>query len=408
VDVHSAAHDAVAEHAERLLPMIDQLLADANLPRDRIDAVAFGQGPGGFTGLRVACGVAQGIALALAIPVIPVVSLHAAAAQDARRAPAEHEGAAQPVRVVVQDARMGEVYLGAYRCQPDSSPFADCWQTLQQPVLLSADDVGEWLAHCRPLWNKNGKSAVSGAAHAPVRVLGDGLQAYPQIMEAMARSGQGDVQQGGAVRATAEAVARIALVEWAHKRTVVADQAAPLYVRDKVAYTTLEREQGLGGNPRASEFTASRIDAMRSADLEQVLDIERAVQPFPWTRRNFQDALDAGYSAWVLRHDAGIAGFYLAMHAPDVTHLLLIAVAPGAQRRGMGTMLLEHCLKESLAHGLPRVILEVRPSNQKGLAFYGRHGFSTLSVRRGYYPTGKSQREDALVLEKNIASVADS
>src|SRR3546814_15230499 len=69
IEVRTAAHDAVGEHAERLLPMVDQLLAQADLDRGSLDAVAFGQGPGGFTGLRVACGVAQGIAFALDIQI---------------------------------------------------------------------------------------------------------------------------------------------------------------------------------------------------------------------------------------------------------------------------------------------------------------------------------------------------
>src|SRR3546814_11535552 len=85
------------------------------------------------------------------------------------------------------------------------------------------------------------------------------------------------------------------------------------------------------------------------------------------------------------------------MYAPDVTHLLLIAVAPEAQRRGVGEFLLNHCEHESLVRGQERVILEVRPSNRKALAFYGKHGFTTLSIRKAYYPTGRREREDALV-----------
>src|SRR5690606_1153151 len=66
-------HDGTAEHSARLLPMVDEVLAAAGLARQAIDAIAFGQGPGGFAGLRVACGVAQGIGVALDIPVLPVV-----------------------------------------------------------------------------------------------------------------------------------------------------------------------------------------------------------------------------------------------------------------------------------------------------------------------------------------------
>src|SRR5690606_24858615 len=82
LNVRILEHDATGEHAERLLPMADDLLAQAGIMRSQLTAVAFGQGPGGFTGLRVACGVAQGMAFALNIPVIPVVSLLAVAVRD--------------------------------------------------------------------------------------------------------------------------------------------------------------------------------------------------------------------------------------------------------------------------------------------------------------------------------------
>ncbi|MFQ6746533.1 tRNA (adenosine(37)-N6)-threonylcarbamoyltransferase complex dimerization subunit type 1 TsaB, partial [Bordetella pertussis] len=72
-------HEGAQEHAERLLPMARELLARAGLAPEALQAVAFGQGPGGFTGLRVAWGVAQGIALGLGIPVLPVVSHEAVA-----------------------------------------------------------------------------------------------------------------------------------------------------------------------------------------------------------------------------------------------------------------------------------------------------------------------------------------
>ena len=107
LDVTVREHEGSQEHAERLLPMAGELLAEAGLAPGALHAVAFGQGPGGFTGLRVACGVAQGMALGLDIPVLPVVSHLAVAAQT---------GAAPGQAVLVAlDARMNEVYLAVYR-----------------------------------------------------------------------------------------------------------------------------------------------------------------------------------------------------------------------------------------------------------------------------------------------------
>src|SRR5690606_14015098 len=143
VAVHTLQHDATAEHAERLLPMVDELLAQAGIGRNELSDVAFGQGPGGFTGLRVACGVAQGMALALDVPVIPVGSLLAAAERVRMLA-----GSAPALHVIVQDARMGEVYLAAYRSVGESD-----WEQDQAPILLNAHHVADWLAQSVPVPN---------------------------------------------------------------------------------------------------------------------------------------------------------------------------------------------------------------------------------------------------------------
>src|SRR5690606_30204418 len=109
----------------------------------------------------------------------------------------------------------------------------------------------------------------------------------------------------------------------------------PLYVRDKVAFTSAERAQGAGGNPRAARFFAS-IAPMKYDDLDTVASIEASVQEFPWTYGNFQDGLEAGYSAFVARRDGQIVGFYMTLYAPDVAHLLVIAVSPEHQNQGVG------------------------------------------------------------------------
>lgn len=388
VRLRSLSHDATGEHAERLLPMVDQLLDQAGLRRTDLDAIAFGQGPGGFTGLRVACGVAQGMAFALGLPVIPIVSLHAAALRG--------EGG-EPIRAVVQDARMSEVYAAIYGKAAD---HPSGWHTLHEPVLLDVSDVVPWVKQQARQW------ARGGAGVPAIRLLGDALEAYPQVLgeEALAAAGDDDVvlRRGEPLRASAETVAHLAWHAFQRGCTVPPHRAAPLYVRDKVAYTTAEREQGLGGNPKARQ--ALTIRGMTEADVEEAAAIESAVQAFPWTSGNFRDALKAGYGAWVGCQDGRIQGFALAMFAPDVAHLLLIAVRPDAQRSGVGHGLLRHCEGQALARGLPALILEVRPSNAQALAFYRNRGFTQIGTRKDYYPKDRNAREDALVMEKKLGA----
>src|SRR5690606_7047082 len=126
--------------------------------------VAFGQGPGGFTGLRVACGVAQGIAFGLGLPVFPVDSLLAVAARDFQQS---GDASVDELRVVLQDARMNEVYLGVYALTSGG------WSTVQAPVLIAAGSVAPWLESVRANW----RSASC------LYCLGDALQAYPALAQ---------------------------------------------------------------------------------------------------------------------------------------------------------------------------------------------------------------------------------
>lgn len=383
-------HDATAEHAERLLPMVDHVLAQAGVARNNLAAVAFGQGPGGFTGLRVACGVAQGIAFGLGLPVLPVDSLMAAATQDVvvQAIATDSTPSFDRVRVLVQDARMNEVYLGVYRSEPGQSG----WVTEQPPLLVAVSDLPLWLQRFQADFIRHRPGVT-------LEILGDALAAFPDL-SAQLHDVSGIVIGASAVRATASAVAWLGWQHWQHGRSIPPDRAAPLYVRDKIAFTTQERALGQGGNPRAMPL--STIEPMTPDHLEQVALIEQRVQVFPWTRGNFADALRAGYPAWVIQSGGHVQGFYVLMCAPDVAHLLVIATDPDMQRKGLGSRLLAHCIDQTRAHGLASLILEVRPSNTTALAFYHRHGFDRLSVRKGYYPAADGGREDACVLQKTV------
>lgn len=190
--------------SERLLPWANELLAAAGLTLRHLDGIAFGAGPGSFTGLRLACGVTQGLAFGLDLPVIPVGTL-AALALDAGNGKV----------VACLDARMNEVYVAAYEVAGDSvreimAPKVGAGETAPLP-----DDAG---------WRGAGDGFATPHGAALERRMGAQLESVD-----------------AKVFPTASAVARLAAPVLARRGGVDVAHALPFYVRDKVALTTAER-----------------------------------------------------------------------------------------------------------------------------------------------------------------------
>jgi tRNA threonylcarbamoyladenosine biosynthesis protein TsaB len=199
---------APRRHAELVLPMAESLLSEAGINRKQLDAIAVGQGPGAFTGVRLAISVAQGLALALAIPVVPVSSLAALAMQ------APQNGAAVLAAI---DARREEIYAGTFQFNPDGLVGP-----LGMEHVLPASDL---ILPQAEAWN----------------VLGTGWSAYGDAIRerlpAPPRWADGDRYP------QARDVARLAAPLFAAGKGVPPEQALPVYLRDKVALT-LEEQRG--------------------------------------------------------------------------------------------------------------------------------------------------------------------
>jgi ribosomal-protein-alanine N-acetyltransferase len=141
-----------------------------------------------------------------------------------------------------------------------------------------------------------------------------------------------------------------------------------------------------------------RYAPMSATDLDEIVAVEGFIYPFPWTRGNFQDALRAGYSNWVLRDRQGaLIAYAVMMLALDEAHLLNLSVEQSRQREGIGWRTLEWMAEVGRGHGARTMLLEVRPSNEPALRMYQRYGFERIGTRRGYYPA-QGSREDAIVM----------
>lgn len=153
---------------------------------------------------------------------------------------------------------------------------------------------------------------------------------------------------------------------------------------------------------------APRQRPMVAADLDAVLAIEVAAYPFPWTRGNFIDSLAAGYHAELrIDTDGTLVGYFVALPGFEETHLLNLTVAPQRQRRGHGRAMLERLAGWARARGDRALWLEVRLSNLGARALYRRQGFAEVGCRRGYYPAERQQREDAVVMRRELVAEAD-
>jgi ribosomal-protein-alanine N-acetyltransferase len=136
-------------------------------------------------------------------------------------------------------------------------------------------------------------------------------------------------------------------------------------------------------------------------DLPQLMELERACFPTPWTENMFRCQLALGEISANLAciEEGELAGYIIAWFGYEEVHILSIGVIPGRRGAGIADALLDEALRISSLAGCEKAILEVRSGNSRAQAFYRRHGFRQVGLRKGYY---SENNEDALVLEKEI------
>jgi ribosomal-protein-alanine N-acetyltransferase len=136
---------------------------------------------------------------------------------------------------------------------------------------------------------------------------------------------------------------------------------------------------------------------MRMEDVDTVVSVEWQVYPFPWTRGNFRDSLNAGYSCWVYEQGGCLIGYGIMMVVVGEAHLLNIAVSRDWQGKGMGRRMLQHLIRVAREHRAEYMYLEVRPSNLVARRLYESIGFNEIGWRKNYYPADDG-REDAVIM----------
>ncbi len=199
---------APRRHAELVLPMTEAVLSEAGITRADIDAIAVGRGPGAFTGVRLGVALAQGLALALDVPVVPVSSLAALAQQAASEGP--------DLILAVIDARMDEVYAGWFRRSADGVLPVSGEEVACPPEAVTMPDAGASWQVIGSGWASHAVRLETAIGQPPVRAL---PERWPQARD-IAILGRAGLEAG---------------------RAVPPERALPVYLRNKVAQTTAER-----------------------------------------------------------------------------------------------------------------------------------------------------------------------
>lgn len=192
------------QHTQKILPMIEQVLANAGVNLNQIDAIAFGCGPGSFTGVRIGIGVAQGLALGCDLPMLPISTLKTLAQGAYRISQATHVLAAI-------DARMGEIYWGQYVRQ----------------------DKGDWLAQSAERVMKPSQAEAGEYGPFPWFKAGTGWQTYPDMLPSI------DKSDSAYLLPLAQDMLPLAWQDWQDKKMIAVDQVEPTYLRNEVTWKKL-------------------------------------------------------------------------------------------------------------------------------------------------------------------------
>ena len=199
------------EQTASILPTVRALLAEAALSLDKLDAIAFGRGPGSFTGLRVAAAIAQGFGLVSGVPLVPVSSLAALALQGERRFGLRDA-------LICVDARMDEIYWARYSMAGASDPIATAEECLSAPADL-ASAYAEW--------------PVPTASAPAMGCLGDGFRRYADdLIDITSCAGRTIAD----IEPVARDVGSLGAELYAAGKAVEPHQALPVYLRDESAW----------------------------------------------------------------------------------------------------------------------------------------------------------------------------
>jgi tRNA threonylcarbamoyladenosine biosynthesis protein TsaB len=200
--------EPVRGHAELILPMIDAIMHESGLKLRELDGLAVGRGPGAFTGVRIAIGIAQGLAFGAGLKVVPVSDLAALAQRGAKDA---------PIVLACSDARMGEVYWAEFAVGADGLVTPASPEHLSSPAEVRLSHPGVWAG------------------------VGRGWAAHPDLANRLSQERNTNVTVHDKFLPRAEEIARLAARDWLRGAAVQPEEALPVYLRDRVTHNLSQK-----------------------------------------------------------------------------------------------------------------------------------------------------------------------
>ena len=370
-------------HLTSLIPMIDEVVAEAGSKPADLDVIAVSSGPGSFTGIRIGITTARALAQTIGIPVIKVPTL-----ETFVYLPWTEEARAEGIfRILcpVFDARREQIYAGAYYLEPDGRIM-----TLVDGGAYGIEDFHLKLA-----------AATESFRKLMAKVVSDDLADDKVVIEWMG-DGAHLVGHENNIVQDARAVLR-----WAsdHGRQTDYSLLEPIYMRKAEASRKLEEKlaQERAGKENLMPLMINGV--VREAlpdDVYGISVVERLSFGEPWLEQSIYEDLELPYSDYVVfapKENPSFVAAYAGLHRiVGEGHITNIAVHPSLRRGNIGSATLTELIRRSEEEGIDSFTLEVRASDLGAVRFYESLGFKVDGFRKDYYVDPKGGREDALIM----------
>lgn len=379
--IQSEQVEEESKYSSSILPLIKKLLAKFALTAIDIKGLILVNGPGSFTGLRVTNGLVHGLAHGLDCPVVSVSAFEIYAFAWVFNSNKHTTGKDTVLVDVMIDARLEEFFLARVLCK--KAVLAKNRNSQVEANFLNSN--WEFFITEEP--------SVFDRPALTKRSLNNDVQILkcPNILDFKVPIFHGIEHYLYNKKLFLSGWASLFCLNKENLKWKKAHEVQPLYVRDRVAQTILERR----------ESPSLIIEAFNEIDVLTISSIEKDTYKFGWTNKNFLDSLNSKYICKKLVNNSLLVGYFVWMIVEEECHILNFTIASGRQKRGLGKWMLSRLLVSLAEYKLKSVFLEVRTSNKSAINLYGKNGFEIVGRRKNYYPSFTG-REDALVMKRPI------